>query len=106
MMTMHVNDLGPDETASLVNVAGLLHHVASRGPFGEFIAGAVARRYHAALAHHGDEPRCSELWRDFLVALHTFVALHATGRSEDIAVLRAIVEENADLLPRQHAVAV
>lgn len=106
MVAMYVNDLGPDATASFVDVAALLHRVASRGPFGEFVAGAVARRYHDALKPCNDESARCERWRDFFVALHTFVALHAMGSAEDVAVLRTIVKENADLLPQQHSVAV
>ena len=106
MVAMYVNDLAPDETASFVDVASLLHRVASRGPLGEFAAAAVARRYHDALSSRGDERVRTERWRDFLLALHTFVLLHALGSAEDVTTLRAIVDENADLLPRQHAVAV
>ena len=99
MVVMHIHDLGPDETASLAELGKLLQRVASRGPFGDFAADVVARRYRDALGNHGDEELRAEQWRDFILALHTFVTLHVSGHRDDILTLRSIVFENGDLLP-------
>lgn len=99
MVAMHEHDLGPDETASLAELGKLLQRVALRGPFGEFAADVVARRYRDGLGNHTDEKERSERWRDFILALHTFVTLHVSGQRDDILILRSIVLENADLLP-------
>ena len=96
---MQVNDLGPDETASCAELESRLLRVASCGPFGQFAVDAVARRYRDALGNPVDEGLRMERWRDFVLALHTFVTLHGSGQRDDIRALRSIVLENADLLP-------
>jgi hypothetical protein len=99
MVSMQVHDLGPDETTSVAELGSLLQRVASRGPFGRFSADVVARRYRDALGSDGDEELRLDRWRDFIVALNTFLALHVSGHRDDIHILHSIVLENADLLP-------
>jgi hypothetical protein len=99
MVSMQVNDLEPDKTASFAELGSLLQRVASRGPFGRFAADVVARRYRDALGYDGDEELRLDRWRDFVVALKTFLTLHVSSHNDDIHILRSIVLENADLLP-------
>ena len=108
---MQVIDLGPDETLSFAELDSRLQRVASRGPFGQFSADVVARRYRDALGYDGDDQLRLDRWRDFVVALKTFLVLHVSSQHDDIHILRSIVLENADLLPyhddaAQHAFAV
>lgn len=99
MLTYYVSNLGPDEAESLAQVTALLRRVASRTPFGDFIAQMIARRYYDALANHTDESLREQLWRHFFVALNAFIVLRVTDSQAELDVLRSIVAENADLLP-------
>jgi hypothetical protein len=99
MLTYHISNLGPDEAESFAQVTAFLRRVASRTPFGDFIAQMIARRYYDALANHADESSRERLWRHFFVALNAFISLRVADSQAELDVLRSIVAENADLLP-------
>lgn len=95
----NTEDLDPDAAASLREVAGRLQRIASGGEYGIRIAHMVARRYRDALGNHPDPQVREQQWREFFVALHVFLLLHASMPSRDTTVLRSLIDENADLLP-------
>jgi hypothetical protein len=99
MLAYPISNLGPDEAGSFAQMTALLRRVASRTPFGDFIAQMIARRYYDALASHADDSLREQLWRDFFVALNAFIVLRVTDGRAELDVLRSIVAENADLLP-------
>ncbi len=72
-----------------------LYRVASPGT-PSAIAHAVSRRYRVAL-NETDEAMRELRWREFIGALHAFLALASPPRSADALILQSIVDENADL---------
>lgn len=104
LVKVRAEDLGGDEAASLEAVTELLHRVAPHGSVGEECAERVSGRYRAALTNHCEGAPRWEQWRDFVAALDSFLR-HCYGPPEDVAKLRLIVEENADLLYQPHEVA-
>lgn len=90
----------PSEAAgSFRQMAGRLERIAAHGPHGVRIAHFVTRRYGDALANHPDPQVREQQWREFFVALHSFLMLHSRDQSRDVLILQSILDENADLLP-------
>lgn len=103
MFSRSTDDLDPEAAASFHEIAGRLRGIAARGSYGVQIADMVARRYGDALAGDPDPYTREQLWREFLVALHAFLLLHASPPSRDVSSLQSILDENSDLIPRRAA---
>lgn len=89
--------LDRDAEASYRDMLHRLQRIARHGPCGLRVARLVAHRYREALAQDEGHRR-EELWRDFFVALQSFVVLHAGFARRDLTVLESILSENADAL--------
>ena len=95
-----MESLHPDADRSLREMAGRLERIAAGGPFGAQIAHLVTRRYRDALGNHPDEQIREHQWRNFFVALHTFLVLHGSNGSRDLSILHSLLDENSDIIQR------